>query len=172
MLKIQNKSTLHPIFLLILICVLLPNGKSYAGQKNRPVPRFVSIKSNEVNARKGPGISYSVEWVYVRKGEPVEVIAEFEQWRKIRDFDKNTGWIHSSVLSGKRFCIVTESQAINMHYRAKTNSVVVAKISSGVRCQIKKCDKLWCKLICQDQTGWVSRENSLWGIYEREQKIK
>ena len=164
MLKILNK--------LISALVLLTLCNNYAiAAKKLPIPRFVSIKSNEVNARKGPGTSYPIEWVYIKKGEPVEVIAEFEQWRKIRDIDGGKGWVHSSVISGRRSVIILDKNPINMHYRASNKSTIIAKIEYGVRCSIKKCDKIWCNLSCQDNTGWIKRQN-LWGLYDHEIKIK
>ncbi len=173
MLRTQNKNYLFSPYLawiIIFNCIMC--NAPYAAKKQLPLPRFASIKSNEVNARKGPGVSYPIEWVYIKKGEPIEIIAEFEQWRKVQDINKNGGWIHSSVLSGRRSCINNSSQPISMHYRASQESVVIAKILPNVRCSIKKCNKLWCKLICQNYTGWVSRKYSLWGIYEHEEKIK
>ncbi len=73
--------------------------------KNLPVPRFVSIKFNEVNARTGPNKDCPIEWVFIKKGEPVEVVAEYDQWRKIRDIKGEGGWVHSSVISGNRLVI-------------------------------------------------------------------
>lgn len=152
--------------------MILNLSAAYSTPKNLPVPRFVTIKSNEVNSRKGPGTSYPIEWIYIRKGEPVEIIAEFDQWRKIRDMDNNIGWIHSSVLSGKRTLITKETTPINMYFRPNLTSVVIAKIAPGVRCYIKKCNQIWCKTICDNQTGWINRKNNLWGIYSSEEKIK
>lgn len=138
--------------------------------KNLPIPRFVSIRSNEVNARVGPGVAYPAKWVFIKKGEPVEVIAEFEQWRKIRDINGDDGWVHSSMLSGKRSIIVTSKTPLDMHYRALEKSTVIAKLGEGLRCSLKKCAKKWCKLDCRSKKGWIKQEQ-IWGIYPSEDKV-
>ncbi|MEH6546060.1 MAG: SH3 domain-containing protein, partial [Sneathiella sp.] len=72
-----------------------------------PLPRFVSLSSNKVNVRTGPGTRYPITWVFVRRGWPVEVIAEYELWRRIRDVDGSTGWVHKGLLSSRRTLIIT-----------------------------------------------------------------
>ena len=72
-----------------------------------PIPRYVSLKSDEVNVRTGPGVQYPIEWVFTRRHMPVEVIEQYEYWRKIRDVEGTTGWVHNSMISGKRSALVT-----------------------------------------------------------------
>ncbi|RYE06368.1 MAG: hypothetical protein EOP33_04075 [Rickettsiaceae bacterium] len=140
-----------------------------AESKKLPIPRFASIKSNEVNARTGPSIKCSIEWIFVKKDEPIEVIAEYEQWRQIQDVEGEGGWVHSSVLSGKRFVIVKNNDLIELlKYPTLDKKVVIARISPGVRCKVKKCNQDFCSLVCKESKGWVHREE-LWGLYKNEQ---
>ncbi len=149
-----------------ILLIFLISSNTYASKK-LPVPRFVSTKSAEVNARSGPGISYPIEWVFIKKGEPLEITAEFEQWRYVKDIEGQGGWIHSSVLSGKRSVIITSKEVVAIHKSPDHSSRVVAKVSPHVRCEFKKCQKLWCKIKCQSYDGWINRKY-LWGIYPEE----
>lgn len=149
-----------------ILLIFLVSSNTYASKK-LPVPRFVSTKSAEVNARSGPGISYPIEWVFIKKGEPLEITAEFEQWRYVKDIEGQGGWIHSSVLSGKRSVIITSKEVVAIHKSPDHSTRVVAKVSPNVRCEFKKCQKLWCKIKCQSYDGWINRKY-LWGIYPEE----
>ena len=135
--------------------------------KNLPVPRFVSIKFNEVNARTGPNKDCPIEWVFVKKGEPVEVVAEYDQWRKIRDIKGEGGWVHSSVISGNRFVALVSSDILPLISAPGEYDKIVAKLSPNMRCKFLKCQKDWCKINCQSYKGWVSRK-FLWGVYPDE----
>jgi SH3-like domain-containing protein len=132
-----------------------------------PLPRFVMTKSNEVNARTGPGVRYPTDWIFIKKGEPLEVVAEFDQWRYVRDIKGDVGWIHSSVLSGKRAVVITGEKIQNLQRSADIDSRVVAKLTPGLRCQLNKCKDGWCKLKCEGYVGWIKREY-LWGIRQGE----
>ncbi|MBP7190497.1 MAG: hypothetical protein KA998_04590 [Rickettsiaceae bacterium] len=134
---------------------------SYASKK-LPVPRFVSTKSNEVNARSGPGVRYPIDWVFVKKGEPLEITAEFEQWRFVKDIDGQGGWVHSSVLSGKRSVVLISKEIASLYKSPDLSSRVVAKLSPNIRCQFKKCEKNWCKIKCSSHDGWIMKKH-LWG---------
>ncbi len=138
-----------------------------ANSNKLPLPRFASIKSNEVNARSGPSIKAPVEWVFVKKYEPVEIIAEYEQWRQIRDIKGEGGWVHSSVLSGKRSVVSLGKDVINLIKDPSDTKQVLAKVSPSVRCQLHKCKETWCKVTCQTLTGWLPVEK-LWGVYPNE----
>lgn len=131
------------------------------------VPRFVSIKSNEVNARTGPHPQSSIEWIFVKKGEPVEITEEYEHWRLVRDINSDGGWIHASVLSAKRFVIITGNNTVSLLSASANNSKVIAKIAPGVRCQLYKATDSWCKIQCAQYKGWVQK-NLLWGVYANE----
>ena len=131
-----------------------------------PIPRFASIKSNEVNARIGPTIKSSIEWVFIKKGEPVEIVAEYEQWRQIRDINGEGGWVHSSVLSGKRSVIILGKEIVALT-RSASNNKIVAKVSGNVRCVLNKCKEQYCQVSCQSHTGWLAK-SLLWGVYDTE----
>src|SRR3989338_5933265 len=98
-------------FFLFFLLSLMTTTLAYGAEKNS-VPRFVSLKPSEVNARVGPGPNYPIEWVYLKAGLPVEVIVEFDTWRKIRDIDRAEGWVHQSMLCSKRRGIVQASETI------------------------------------------------------------
>lgn len=141
---------------------------------------FSSIKSSEANVRKGPNTRYSIEWVYKNKGEPVEVIGEFEHWKKIRDFNGDEGWIKSVMLSKKRTAIITitipknTKQTNDMKFFASlyrkpdNNSHIFAKIEALKRVTIEECQKEWCKIkVNNTLSGWM-RKQYLWGVYSNE----
>lgn len=152
----------------LLICLVsLCLAVSANCDNKKAIPRFVITKSNEVNARTGPGIRYPIDWIFIKKGEPVEITAEFEQWRYVKDIKGEGGWVHSSVLSGKRAVIIRNKEIVRLYRSADLASRVVAKLSPDLRCQFKKCKDEWCKIQCQSYDGWVLRKY-LWGVYPDE----
>ncbi|MBM3512738.1 MAG: hypothetical protein FJX59_03380 [Alphaproteobacteria bacterium] len=135
-----------------------------------PVPRFVSLRTNPVNLRIGPGVRYQIEWVYVRKGLPVEVIAEYETWRRIRDSDGAEGWVHQSMLSGRRSAVVNKD-AGNVPLR-KTElelAEVIATLEPGVTVTLQRCPagSASCRVEVAGHQGWLARA-ALWGLYPTE----
>lgn len=139
-----------------------------ASNKDLPVPRFASIKSNEVNARIGPSIKSPIEWVFIKKGEPVEIIAQYEQWRQIKDITGEGGWVHLSVLSGKRSVIIIGKETISLTKSPGKPNEITVKVKPDVRCQLKKCKEKWCFIICKGYKGWIERK-FLWGVYKNEE---
>ena len=137
-----------------------------ADSKN-PLPRFVSIKSNEVNVRAGPNLNASIEWIFIKKGEPVEVIAEYEQWRQVRDIKSEGGWVHASVLSSKRFVVIIGDNIVPLMSSHNGNSKIVVNIAPQVRCQLFKVIDDWCKIQCGEYNGWLQKK-LLWGVYAEE----
>lgn len=154
-------------FLLSLVLIIIPL-HLLANNKELPVPRFASIKSNEVNARTGPSIKSPIEWVFIKKGEPVEIIAQYEQWRQIRDIKGEGGWVHLSVLSGKRTIIIIGNEIIPLINSPSKPNEIVVKLAPGVRCQLKKCSEQWCLINCKGYKGWIQRK-FLWGVYKNEE---
>jgi len=132
------------------------------------VPRFAIVKSNQVNARAGPGTTYPIEWVFVSKGEPIKIVAEFEQWRKVEDVENKGGWVHSSVLSPKRSVVIMGNNIQKLFARDETNSRIVAKLEPGLRCVLDKCKNHWCKIKCDGYKGWIEASN-IWGILKVEE---
>jgi SH3-like domain-containing protein len=140
------------------------------------IPRFVSLKSDKVNVRAGPTKDHEVTWVYTRTGLPVEITAEFENWRRIRDWEGAEGWVYHSLLSGRRTGLVSQptkssdknaDDAIPIHASADTDSAVVARLQAGVLGAVKRCNGTWCHVTGAGYDGWVA-QNRLWGVYPNE----
>jgi len=147
-------------------------GESGAAGSGLPIPRFVSLKSDKVNVRTGPTKDHEVTWVYTRNGLPVEITAEFENWRRIRDWEGSEGWVYHSLLSGRRTGMVVPSdksrdEAIPIYAGADAQSAVVARLQSGVLGTVKRCNGSWCRVTGVGYDGWVAQER-LWGVYPNE----
>lgn len=133
-----------------------------------PIPRFVSLRTNPINLRTGPGVRYPVDWVYVRRHLPVEVIGEFDTWRHIRDPDGTEGWVHQSMLSGKRTVVVTGT-AQALRRTSEDKSEVVTTLDAGVVVNLLRCptETAFCRVEVDGLQGWVKRDQ-VWGIYPGE----
>jgi SH3-like domain-containing protein len=157
----------------IFACAILAASAARAGgdiTSGLPIPRFVSIKTDRVNARGGPDKDHDVTWIYTRVGWPVEITAEFENWRRIRDSDGTEGWVYHSLLSGKRTAVVqlkTKTDLAAMHAKANAESAVTAQLQSGVLGSVKSCNGMWCRLVGDGYDGWIE-QNRLWGVYPDE----
>jgi SH3-like domain-containing protein len=135
-----------------------------------PVPRFVSLKSDRVNVRAGPTKDQDVRWVYTRVGMPVEITAEFENWRRIRDWEGAEGWVYHSLLSGKRSAVVVptlKTDLVPLYERPDAKSAEIARLQSGVLGQLKSCNGAWCEFTGKGFAGWI-RQDRLWGAYPNE----
>jgi SH3-like domain-containing protein len=141
------------------------------GASGLPVPRYVSLKSDSVNVRRGPSRDQAIVWRYVRAGMPVEITQEFENWRRIRDFEGAEGWVFHSLLSGTRTAIVapwdTSKTPAIVYARASTDAAVVARVEPGVQARVDQCDGAWCKLDGDGFSGWIGQP-LLWGVYSGE----
>jgi SH3-like domain-containing protein len=137
-----------------------------AAEGELPLPRFVSLRSNEVNLRTGPGTGYPVEWVYQRRRLPVEVIAEFDTWRKIRDWQGTVGWVHQSMLDGRRTARVTDTERV-LRRSPDDHAPAVARLEPGVIGDLLACEPEWCRLDVKGYRGWLRRDE-FWGAYEGE----
>ena len=139
------------------------------GETGLTIPRFVSLRSNHINARSGPGARYPIEWVYMQKSAPVEIIAEFELWRKIKDWQGSESWVHKSMLSGKRSVKVITPGENNVYAKDDFKAKIIAKVEDEVVGEIEKCpvNNSFCKIKFASITGWVPRQN-LYGIYPEE----
>ena len=138
-----------------------------------PLPRFVSLKSDEVNARVGPGGDYQIAWVFRRAGLPVEVLAEFENWRQVRDASGSTGWVNAGLTSARRTAVVapwTKDRTLFELTSSRGGSTAVARIEPGAVVDVMHCDGEDCEVYAGSQKGWVPQKN-LWGVYPRE-KVK
>mgnify|MGYP001766292613 FL=1 len=148
---------------------------SKTGPSGLPLPRYVSLKSDRVNLRQGPGTDYPTAWVYSRAGLPVEVIEEFEAWRKVRDAEGTTGWILSSLLSGRRTALVLPWELKPGEPRPQVpllasnseRSGPIAMIEAGVIADVQSCDGAWCYVAVDSYKGYLE-QTKLWGVYARE----
>lgn len=139
------------------------------GASGQPIPRFVSLKSDKVNVRRGPSSDHQVAWVYSRRNLPVEITAEFEHWRRIRDSDGEEGWVYHSLLSSRRSVIVSPWKAsiAMMLVQPDKESRAVAQVQSGVLGFVEQCTGEWCRIETNGYSGWL-RQDSLWGVYPGE----
>ena len=131
-----------------------------------PIPRFASLRSNEVNMRTGPGFRYPIKWIYKKRGLPVEITAEFDIWRRVRDPEGTEGWISSVELSGKRSAFVTGGVR-DLRYRRDDRSEIVAHLEPGAIGQLLSCKGDWCKANFGDTKGFL-RKAFFWGAYADE----
>ena len=179
----QKLSILHVIMQtmlfasLILTLFIVPvwpdTTNAYAaasGKSGLPLPRYVSLKSKRVNMRVGPGREYQVSWMYLKQGLPMEIIQEYDNWRRVRDPEGNEGWILHSLLSGKRTAIVApweEGSRVPMRTEASSGAAVTAEIEARVVGQITECQEHWCRLEVSGFEGFVEKK-ALWGVYPDE----
>lgn len=140
-------------------------GASVGAETNLPLPRFVSLGSDEINVRRGPGLGYRKDWVFRRAGLPVKIVEEYGDWRRILDSDGAGGWVYHSLLSGRRTALVTAEMA-TLRDRPVETAVPVAKAEHGVVAALGPCEPRWCAVEIQGVRGWVLRDQ-LWGADER-----
>ena len=153
----------------IAVTVFLLVAPSAWAADNEPapkLPRFVSLRSDQVNLRVGPGENYPIEWVLTRKDLPVEIVKEFDNWRMIRDWQGTEGWVHERMLSSKR-AVVVKGGVRTLHRQPDVASPAVARAEPGVVARLLECRADWCRIDAADHTGWVQR-GDLWGVYPDE----
>jgi SH3-like domain-containing protein len=135
-----------------------------------PLPRFASLKTDRVNLREGPSKDHATKWVYERAGLPVEITAEFEIWRRVRDSEGIDGWVLHSLLSGRRTGLVTpnkKGENSKLYARASTSADLAATLQSGVIVNLRNCDGAWCLVEGDGFKGYIEQEK-LWGVYPDE----
>jgi SH3-like domain-containing protein len=133
---------------------------------NLLMPRYVSLKATEANARRGPSLSHRIDWIFKKKGMPLEIYGEYDNWRRVRDAEGAGGWIHYSLLSGVRSIVVTSSMA-NLHRKSNKNSMVLARIEENYIADLGKCVKDWCEIDAGKYDGWVKKID-VWGVAPNE----
>lgn len=137
-------------------------GQGTGPGSGQPIPRMVSIKATEANVRTGPGVDYPIRWVYRRLDMPVQVIAEFDKWRKIRDWEGDEGWVHFALLSSRRTVIVTTPET-TLRRLSDEASPAVARLAEGMVARVEYCDASWCLVTVQGYDGWLKRAD-VWGV--------
>jgi SH3-like domain-containing protein len=135
-----------------------------------PVPRYVSLKPDRVTVRGGPTRDHEVAFVFTRAGLPVEITAESDNWRRIRDWEGSEGWVYHSLLSGKRTALVSAKQPddlVPLYDRADATGTLVARLQPGVLATVKHCSGTWCHISGQGFDGFIAQDR-LWGVYPNE----
>lgn len=154
------KFFLHTAFLVyfFLFSTLL-----YGSKDLLPIPRFVSTKSNNVPVRSGPGVRYPQIWTFMEKNEPLKIIEEFDDWRKVADFRGDTGWIHKNFLHRKTFVVVISPSPVNVYKEPTKTSKVVGVLYPYVRCKLLSKNPEMIMVQCDSVTGYIERSR-LWGV--------
>ena len=174
----MSSRTALSVVLGVALAVLVPAASpalaqaGAVGPSGLPLPRFVSLKSGKVNLRIGPGLNYPVDWLYLRAGVPMEIIQEYDNWRRVRDAEGAEGWINQSLLSGRRTAIAAPWQRgketeLLLRAGPDTTSRIVAKLEPGVVGTIRACNGAWCEMEFSGHRGWLS-QTQIWGAYPGE----
>jgi SH3-like domain-containing protein len=161
----QNIFATAIIIVLIFICGAQTAciGQSIGKVTGLKLPRFVSLKADKAHLRTGPGRRFPIEWVLIYQNMPLEVVDEYTNWRKIRDWEGSVGWLHRRLISGKRWIIVKEPTIL---YDDPTpGSPPLAKLTRKVIGTLEKCSGGWCKGVFSGVTGWVSQQK-IWGVHK------
>ncbi|SDY66967.1 SH3 domain-containing protein [Citreimonas salinaria] len=133
---------------------------------NLPLPRFVSLKSSEVNVRRGPSLTHRIDWIYKRRNMPLEITAEHGHWRRVRDNEGAGGWVHYSLLSGVRTVIVLRDM-LELRAQPAESATTVARLGYGVIARLGECQPTWCWLSAGGHDGWAPK-SALWGVRPEE----
>jgi SH3-like domain-containing protein len=172
----RTSSRLALIWLTAYAIGLVPTQASELGatgsNSGLPVPRFVSLKSDRVNVRRGPDKDQEVVWVFTRPALPVEITAEFENWRRIRDWEGGEGWVYHSLLSGRRTALVVgrskdTNELLPLYDAPAADGQIVAQLQPGVLGSVKRCSGDWCRISGDRFDGWIQQAR-LWGVYLNE----
>lgn len=133
---------------------------------NLPLPRFVSLKTDEGNARRGPGLTHRIDWLFTKTGMPLKITAEHEHWRRVEDSEGFGGWVHYSLLSGVRSVLI-KGEMVDFHVAPRPDASLAFRAEGGVIGRVIKCDGTWCRINIDGQKGWVPMA-ALWGVVEGE----
>lgn len=160
------KRLLFTLALLIAAPAFAAPEPSILNPSGLPVPRFVSLKSDDVNLRAGPGKRYPIQWHYARARLPVEIIEEFAHWRKIRDYEGTSGWVHKGIVDGKRTILIMDKQQ-TLYEKPDAASAPAIKVAPLVIAFLKECQPDWCRVEIQDRKAWI-RKADIWGVTREE----
>lgn len=166
---------IRPVLIPVLAALLaVAISSSATADSGLPIPRFVTLKDDEVNVRAGPGRRYPINWVFLRQAMPVEVVAEFDTWRKIRDFEGIEGWVHQSLLSGRRGALILGDDLRALRLDPEAEAPIIARAEPGVIGRLLRCptesppEEGWCYLDIAGYRGWMPRGH-FWGVYGDEE---
>lgn len=162
----MSRAGLRFLALFVLVFSILQAPPAGHADTGLPLPRFASLRATKVYMRTGPGVRYPVEWVYKFRGMPVEIVAEFNHWRKVRDWQGSEGWVHSSMLSGRRMALVTGGLQ-PLRRAPESDAPLVARVEEKVLAQILECQGQWCRIEAAGTRGWIMRTH-IWGVYPGE----
>jgi SH3-like domain-containing protein len=167
-------------FTYIIIFLLFAPAVGSAGEANKmevfhtsglPLPRFVSLKDEKTHVRAGPGEKYPIQWVIERKSLPVEIVLEFENWRKIKDIEGQEGWVFQGLLSGERTGLIQAKDKVPVYKKPydkiDKNSILSIYLEPSVLVRIEECEGGWCEIESSGFSGWLQRKY-IWGVYESE----
>lgn len=138
-----------------------------ANNSGLPIPRWVALKPAEVNMRTGPGTRYPIQFVYRREGMPVEIVEEFDLWRKIRDMDGATGWVHKTMLDGRRNAVIRSKDDRILRAGPEAKARPLLKVEPTVIVRLIECEKTWCRIQVSGRKGWIEKKY-LYGVYPEE----
>ena len=156
---------------LLLTLLVLGAGPAAAQQQGQevgratglPLPRFVSLAADRVNVRHGPGEQYPIQWVFVRRGVPVEIVAEHDNWRRIVDHEGDRGWVHGSLLSSRRTVLVAGDGLRTLRRTPRDDARPVLRAEPGVLAELFDCQGEWCRVEIAGKRGWLKRDE-VWGV--------
>jgi SH3-like domain-containing protein len=131
-------------------------------ETNLPLPRYVSLNVERATVRRGPGVSHRIDWVFLRRGEPLQVTAEHGHWRRVRDADAAEGWVHHSMLRSTRTAVVIAEPEAQMRRDPREDGALVARLETGVTGRLSRCGRDWCRMEAGGLRGWVPKAD-LWG---------
>ena len=131
-------------------------------ETNLPLPRYVSLRAAEVNVRRGPGLDYRIDWVFMRAGLPVRIVDEYSNWRKIADSDNAGGWVYHALLTRHRTVLVTEPE-VTLREGPSEDTAAPARAAQGVVAALRQCQPDWCEVQADGHRGWV-RKAAVWGV--------
>jgi len=155
------------IFLIFFVCISFDLYGKTGSVTGLEIPRFVSLKSNNVNLRVGPSTNYPIELKYITQNLPVEIIDEFDVWRQARDHNGKIGWLHKSLIKGERFILTGYKNENEINLYNRPNGKITGVIKKNNILNLKMCILSWCKVNHNKIKGWLLKEN-VWGVYDYE----
>ena len=155
------------IFIVFFVCISFDLYGKTGSVTGLEIPRFVSLKSNDVNLRVGPSTNYPIQLKYISQNLPVEIIDEFDVWRKARDHNGMIGWLHKSLIKGERFILTGYKNEKEINLYNRPNGKIIGIIKKNNILDLEICLINWCKVSQNKIKGWLLKKN-VWGVYDFE----